>query len=449
MRCRSPARIARRSAPRCPTSCALTGLSLKLHSFPDQLSGGEQQRVSVARAFVNHPPLLLADEPTGNLDPETSIGIMQLLYRINRTGTTVVVATHDSALVDRMRRRVIELDGGRIIRDEIAGGYGGKHPDDGRVRGDDAWRAGPGPARPARRRRRRVRLLTMRFSFFFREAMRSIRRNPIPSFAAAATVLVTLLVLGVFIPIVQAANGAANDVSSRVQLDVFMVKPGDLERQRARAQRDHQHAARQEAPLRQQGPGLQDREPQEPRGLPAARRHEPAARQVRDPARRPEQHRQDRARRCPTTSRSTGSINHQRQTDKIVSGTNALKVAMAILIGLLALASVLLIANTIRLSMFARRREVEVMKLVGATDSFIRWPFLIEGMVLGALGGIGAAFMLLLAKFTILGTLKDEFRHISISHTIPVAELAVILIGASVLVSAIGSGLSLRRFLRV
>jgi len=111
-----------------PDILALTGLSLKLHNYPDQLSGGEQQRVSVARAFVNHPPLLLADEPTGNLDPETSIGIMQLLYRINRTGTTVVVATHDSALVDRMRRRVIELDSGRIIRDEIAGSYDSKPP---------------------------------------------------------------------------------------------------------------------------------------------------------------------------------------------------------------------------------------------------------------------------------------------------------------------------------
>ncbi|MEA2310650.1 MAG: cell division transport system ATP-binding protein [Solirubrobacteraceae bacterium] len=106
-----------------PDILRLTGLSLKLHSYPDQLSGGEQQRVSVARAFVNHPPLLLADEPTGNLDPETSIGIMQLLYRINRTGTTVVVATHDVTMVDQMRRRVIELSGGRIIRDERVGGY--------------------------------------------------------------------------------------------------------------------------------------------------------------------------------------------------------------------------------------------------------------------------------------------------------------------------------------
>jgi cell division transport system ATP-binding protein len=106
-----------------PDILRLTGLSTKLHNYPDQLSGGEQQRVSVARAFVNHPPLLLADEPTGNLDPETSIGIMQLLYRINRTGTTVVVATHDVDMVNRMRRRVIELAGGRVMRDERHGGY--------------------------------------------------------------------------------------------------------------------------------------------------------------------------------------------------------------------------------------------------------------------------------------------------------------------------------------
>jgi len=106
-----------------PDILRLTGLSTKLHNYPDQLSGGEQQRVSIARAFVNHPPLLLADEPTGNLDPETSIDIMRLLYRINRTGTTVLVATHDQTMVDRMRRRVIELSHGRIVRDEASGLY--------------------------------------------------------------------------------------------------------------------------------------------------------------------------------------------------------------------------------------------------------------------------------------------------------------------------------------
>ena len=106
-----------------PDILRLTGLSTKLHNLPHQLSGGEQQRVSIARAFVNHPPLLLADEPTGNLDPQTSIDIMRLLYRINRTGTTVLVATHDQAMVDKMRRRVLELHEGRVVRDEAAGRY--------------------------------------------------------------------------------------------------------------------------------------------------------------------------------------------------------------------------------------------------------------------------------------------------------------------------------------
>jgi cell division transport system ATP-binding protein len=106
-----------------PEILRLVGLSTKLHSYPDQLSGGEQQRVSIARAFVNHPPLLLADEPSGNLDPVTSIGVMQLLYRINKTGTTVLVVTHDREMVDNMQRRVIELYEGRVVRDEVSGGY--------------------------------------------------------------------------------------------------------------------------------------------------------------------------------------------------------------------------------------------------------------------------------------------------------------------------------------
>ncbi|MGH2985655.1 MAG: cell division ATP-binding protein FtsE [Solirubrobacterales bacterium] len=106
-----------------PEILRLVGLQAKIHNYPDELSGGEQQRVAIARAFVNHPPLLLADEPTGNLDPITSIGIMQLLYRINRTGTTVLVVTHDRDMVDKMRRRVIALEEGRLVRDEDASGY--------------------------------------------------------------------------------------------------------------------------------------------------------------------------------------------------------------------------------------------------------------------------------------------------------------------------------------
>ena len=107
-----------------PEVLDLVGLADKAHRLPGELSGGEQQRVAIARAFANRPIVLLADEPTGNLDPSTSVGIMKLLDRINRTGTTVMMATHDSQIVDSMRRRVIELDGGKVIRDQSRGVYG-------------------------------------------------------------------------------------------------------------------------------------------------------------------------------------------------------------------------------------------------------------------------------------------------------------------------------------
>ena len=106
-----------------PEVLNLVGLSHKMNSRPEELSGGEQQRVSIARAFVNHPPLLVCDEPTGNLDPDNSVGIMQLLYRISRTGTTILMVTHDREMVDKMRRRVIALEHGKLVRDERRGGY--------------------------------------------------------------------------------------------------------------------------------------------------------------------------------------------------------------------------------------------------------------------------------------------------------------------------------------
>jgi cell division transport system ATP-binding protein len=107
-----------------PETLEMVGLEGKGHRMPDELSGGEQQRVAIARAFVNRPMILIADEPTGNLDPTTSVGIMKLLDRINRTDTTVLMATHDQSIVDQMRKRVIELEDGLIVRDEARGIYG-------------------------------------------------------------------------------------------------------------------------------------------------------------------------------------------------------------------------------------------------------------------------------------------------------------------------------------
>ena len=107
-----------------PYALELVGLSNKAYDFPHEMSGGEKQRLAIARAIINQPEVIIADEPTGNLDPELSVGIMKLLDRINREGTTVLMATHDAGIVDQMRKRVIELDGGHVIRDQVRGVYG-------------------------------------------------------------------------------------------------------------------------------------------------------------------------------------------------------------------------------------------------------------------------------------------------------------------------------------
>jgi cell division transport system permease protein len=141
--------------------------------------------------------------------------------------------------------------------------------------------------------------------------------------------------------------------------------------------------------------------------------------------------------------------NRKEETDKILTATSVVKLTMALLCGLLVLASALLVSNTIRLSLFSRRREVEVMKLVGATDWFIRWPFVLEGVILGALGGLLAVLLLAVGKIAFIDPLAADFALISAPDTMPLSVLALLLMLAAVAVSALGSGLSLRRFLKV
>jgi cell division transport system permease protein len=297
----------------------------------------------------------------------------------------------------------------------------------------------------------------MRLGFFLREAMRSLGRNAMPSFAALATVLVTMLVLGVFIPIVQATTGAANEVRGRLLLDVYLksdVTPADVQRVRGQiANTSHvkrveyvskQQAYRQERRRNPEAYQLLGSNP-----LPDTFRVTPTSasdinhlRDVLDPVvagggRRPIDPAIDTVR------------NRRDETNKILSATRVVKLTTAMLAILLITASMLLISNTIRLSLFARRREVEVMKLVGATDWFIRWPFVIEGVIVGALGGLLAILLLAIGKVTLIDPLQSDFALIAAPNTINFGLLIVVLMAASVLVSAAGSGISLRRFLRV
>jgi cell division transport system permease protein len=298
----------------------------------------------------------------------------------------------------------------------------------------------------------------MRLGFFLREATRSMRRNAVPAFAAMATVLVTVLVLGVFIPIVQATTGAANEVRQKVLVDVYLksdAKQADVTRVRDRLNDDTpyvgsvQFVSKEAAYEQEKKRNPEAYELLGSNPLPDTFRVTPDSpgniEKLRD-ALAPAAANGQRAAIDPSIDEVK---NRRDDTQKILTATRVVKLSMGALALLLVLASVLLIANTIRLSLFSRRREVEVMKLVGATDWFIRWPFIIEGIVMGALGGVLAILLLVVGKIAFLDPLAQDFALIASPDTINFPLLVVVLLGASVVVAALGSGLSLRRFLRV
>jgi cell division transport system permease protein len=286
-----------------------------------------------------------------------------------------------------------------------------------------------------------------------RESLRSMRRNAVPSFAALATVLVTVLVLGVFIPVAQVTSGAANDVRNRVLVGVYL-KDGstaaDISRVSQLLRRQTPHVKSVQFVSKAQAFAQQSK------ADPAAYAivdSNPLPDSFRVTPDKPDNVNAVRVALMKGTAPVDASIatvsNRQADAQKILTATSLVKVTMAVLAVLLVIASILLISNTIRLSLFARRREVEVMKLVGATDWFIRWPFVIEGILLGAFGGVIAIGMLVLAKITVVDSLVSEFSVIGKPNTINFPALTIVLMCCAVAVSAAGSGLSLRRFLRV
>ena len=298
----------------------------------------------------------------------------------------------------------------------------------------------------------------MRLGFFLHEATRSLKRNAIPSFAAMATVLVTVLVLGVFIPIVQATTGAANEVREKVLVDVYLksdAKPADVQRVEQRLKNDTPYVgtvdfvSKEKAYAQEKKRNPEAYELLGSNPLPDTFRVTPDSpgnvEKLRD-ALAPVAANGQRAAIDPTIDEVK---NRRDDTQKILTATRVVKLSMGGLAILLVLASILLIANSIRLSLFSRRREVEVMKLVGATDWFIRWPFMIEGIVMGALGGVLAILLLVIGKIAFLDPLAQDFALISSPDTINFPLLVMVLLAASVVVAAAGSGLSLRRFLRV
>ena len=292
----------------------------------------------------------------------------------------------------------------------------------------------------------------MKLGFFLKESWRAMRRSAAPSFAALATVTVTLVVVGVFIPIVQATRGAANNVRGRVLVNVYM-QTGATAAQESQVLRQIDALPHvRKVVFESKAQAYKQQFKQDPAAFqllssnplpdtyhiyPTSASYALAVRGELMPGGR-------------MLSPAIASVsNHRSDTKKLLEVTNLVTITAALLSILLTLASVLLIANTIRLSLFARRREVEVMKLVGATDWFIRWPFMIEGTIVGAAGAVMAIAVLGLTKVALLDPLAHSWTLVAAPRTIPFLPLVGVLVGAGILVSTLGSGISLRRYLRV
>ena len=307
-----------------------------------------------------------------------------------------------------------------------------------------------------------------RVFFFIREGLRALRRSAAPSLAAIVTIGVTVLLLGVLIPVLQTTNGKTDEVRDQLGLRVFLYDDATQAEIDALQQQlqgiPHVQSVEYVSPRTRRWSILSERPPvgrTEPthRGARAANPL-PASFNVK--LRRPRQPRVDRARtltppgpqrrpRSRSARSSRTSTTLATRPSKITRAITGLrKIVLMVITALLLIASLLLVANTIRLSIYARRREVEVMRLVGATNWFIRWPFMVEGLVVGFVGGLSPSALLFLGKVTIVDPLSDDFTLIvAPGHDRLPAAGRCILLGVAMAVSALGSGLTLRRFLRI
>ena len=302
-----------------------------------------------------------------------------------------------------------------------------------------------------------------RVLFFIAEAFRALRRSAAPSLAAIVTVVLTTLLIGVFVPVIKASSTTTENVRSQLDLQVFMVPDATRKQVKAAQHKINRipHVAgtqyvskakglknlRQEIGNQPISNGITQLRGKNPLPLliivhPDDPNNLPSIQSAITPPR-------PKGKPRPISPAIDNVSNGQGAANAIRTVTNAVKIILTVIAILLVVASLMLVANTIRLSIYARRREVEVMRLVGATRWFIRWPFLIEGVLVGFVGGSVAILILWLGKVTIVDPLSNSFALVAAQNTISFGLLTVILFSAAMLVSAVGSGVTLRRFLRV
>jgi len=298
----------------------------------------------------------------------------------------------------------------------------------------------------------------MKLGFFLGEAYRALRRNAAPSIAAIVTIAVTVLLVGVLVPVLDASGSKTEDVRNQLELKVFLfndAKDGEVDALQTRIEGiNHVDSVEYISPAQAltlledklQDKSLLDQLNSNP--LPPAfnvKLDDPDNLESVQAALSPP----DASGKPQPISAAIDDIVTGEQTQQIREVTGAVKILLAVIAVLLAIASLFLVGNTIRLSIYARRREVEVMQLVGATDWFIRWPFVIEGLVVGLFGAGIAVGILFLGKVTIVDPLSDNFALVENLNTIAFGPLIAALVVGSMVVAALGSGVTLRRFLRI
>jgi len=297
-----------------------------------------------------------------------------------------------------------------------------------------------------------------RLGFFLGEAYRALRRNAAPSLAAIVTIAVTVLLIGVLVPVLDASGSKTNDVRSQLELKVFMFDDatnGEIKSLQSKIAAiphvDDVEYVSPAAALKILEDKLQDKsllDQLNSNPLPPAfnvKVDDPDNLESVQTALSPP----DSTGKPQPISAAIDEVVTGEQTQQIREVTGAVKILLAVIAVLLAIASLFLVGNTIRLSIYARRREVEVMQLVGATDWFIRWPFVIEGLVVGLFGALIAVGILFLGKVTIVDPLSDNFALVENLNTISFGPLIAALVMGAMVVAALGSGVTLRRFLRI
>ncbi len=296
----------------------------------------------------------------------------------------------------------------------------------------------------------------MKLGFFVKESLRALGRNAVPSIAAAATVLITTLVLGVFIPVVQSATGKTNEIKKQIEVEAMLEV--DTKKSEALKLRNQilevphvnsvaYRSAEQNLKSLDLGKDTKELLRNNPLGPSLLIKPDDPkyASQINATLQPPKKN----SKQKPFSPLIDEILDKEDERAKILSATSTIKWLLGILTVVLVVASLLLVANTIRLSIFARRREIEVMRLVGATNWFIRWPFVLEGVLVGALGGVSAVLLLWLAKKTVVDPLSSSFALIAATETISFFWLALALLALAISVSALGSAMTLRRFLRI